>query len=400
MGRGDRKGIDQTNRVDVEAWFVRRGVPQLVEGYSSEQRIDARATPWVGTWLVAGTLLWWGVRPDASASRNALGVLATLLLLGTTVAAVRRAKGRVMWWVDPRLETVEVFTLGVAVALASGVVERSVLDGLQDGGAALIGLGAIYTTIGLGLAAIGLWGLRQLLQELSRIVALLAATLPVLLILVLFLLFAAELWEAVHLLDGGETLAVIALVSAVAATLLLSAVRTELHDMTTRPHADLEALAVDTPAAPLGAGASGSARVCLRPLQRLNLSVLAIIGQLIQSAFVAVLISSFLMVFGILTVPAALQERWIGAPPDAIIRLGTVLGDARVLTVELLTVSVLLGAVVALYFTGLVVTDAAYRTSHFERLLHEVRVLAAAHALYQATITTSDPPHQSHNPHS
>ena len=106
------------------------------------------------------------------------------------------------------------------------------------------------------------------------------------------------------------------------------------------------------------------------------------------------------MIFGILTVPAALQERWIGAPPDAIIRLGTVLGDARVLTVELLTVSVLLGAVVALYFTGLVVTDAAYRTSHFERLLHEVRVLAAAHALYQATITTSDPPHQSHNPHS
>lgn len=396
MGRGDQDGIDRTRCAPVEAWFVRRGVPQLVAGYSSEQRIDSRAAPWVAIWLVAGTVLWWGVGSDASTGRNALGVLATLLLLGASVAMVRRVQGRVVWWRDHRLETVEVFTLGVAVALASGAVERSVLDGLQDGGAALIGLGAIYATIGLGLGAIALWGLRRLLHEASRIVALLAATLPVLLILVLFLIFAAELWEAVHLLDVGETLAVVALVSVVAATLVFTAVRTELHEMAARPHTDLVALADGTPAAPLAADVLGGARVRLRPLQRLNLFVLAIIAQLIQSAFVAVLVTAFLVVFGLLTLPTALQQRWIGAPPDPVIQLGTLLGDSRVLTVELLTVSVLLGAVVGLYFTGLAVTDTAYRTSHFERVLIEVRVLVAAHALYQAALTPSDPPPPGH----
>lgn len=130
----------------------------------------------------------------------------------------------------------------------------------------------------------------------------------------------------------------------------------------------------------------------LRPLQRLNVSVLGLIGQLIQSAFVAALVTSFLLVFGLLTMPAALQQRWIGAPPDELVRLGTILGDHRVLTVELLTVSTLLGAVVGLYFTGLAVTDTAYRTSHFEHLIQEVRVLAAAHALYQAALINSQPP--------
>jgi hypothetical protein len=55
-----------------------------------------------------------------------------------------------------------------------------------------------------------------------------------------------------------------------------------------------------------------------------------------------------------------------------------------VLTVELLTVVVLLGGVVGLYFTGLAITDSAFRTSHFERLLEEVSLLVAARAVYAA----------------
>ena len=52
------------------------------------------------------------------------------------------------------------------------------------------------------------------------------------------------------------------------------------------------------------------------------------------------------------------------------------------LTVELLTVVVLLGGVVGLYFTGLAITDSAFRPSHFERLLDEVSLLVAARAVY------------------
>jgi hypothetical protein len=36
-------------RRQIERWFAGRGVPQMVEGYSTEQRMDARAVPFRAT---------------------------------------------------------------------------------------------------------------------------------------------------------------------------------------------------------------------------------------------------------------------------------------------------------------------------------------------------------------
>ena len=60
--------------LDIERWFVRRGVPQLIEGYSTEARMDARATPWIAAWLVIGTILFWGTRPDWPIAANVAGI--------------------------------------------------------------------------------------------------------------------------------------------------------------------------------------------------------------------------------------------------------------------------------------------------------------------------------------
>jgi hypothetical protein len=53
-------------RADIESWFVRRGVPQLIADYATERSMDARGRPFVVIWLVFGSFLWWGARPDAS----------------------------------------------------------------------------------------------------------------------------------------------------------------------------------------------------------------------------------------------------------------------------------------------------------------------------------------------
>ena len=50
----------EVGRRSTERWFVVRGVPQLIEGYSSEQRMDARAAPFIAGWIVLGTLFVWG----------------------------------------------------------------------------------------------------------------------------------------------------------------------------------------------------------------------------------------------------------------------------------------------------------------------------------------------------
>jgi hypothetical protein len=38
-------------RREIERWFARRGVPQLIEGYSSERAMDSRAAPLIALWV-------------------------------------------------------------------------------------------------------------------------------------------------------------------------------------------------------------------------------------------------------------------------------------------------------------------------------------------------------------
>jgi len=372
-------------RADIESWFVRRGVPQLIADYATERSMDARGRPFVVIWLVAGSFLWWGTSPDAPLWMNLLGGVLVLAFMAIGVAVIRKVRGQVMWWVDRRLDALETFSLGLLVGIPSGLIGGSWSIGIRNGLNALIGMGVIYLVVGLGIGEIAWWSLKRLRQELAQITGLLARTLPVLLILVLFLLFAAELWEAAHLLTTIELMAVVVLLILVAATLVLTTFRAELRTFSSTPVDQLRSLATSTPAAELVETVDLRAVPQLGTLQRLNLSVLVLLGQLIQSAFVALVIAGFLIVFGVLALPASLQEGWIGQDVTGITNFDF-LGEMRLLSQELVTTSVLLGSVVGLYFTGLAVTDSGYRTAHFDRLLDEVRHLLTAHAFYVAAL--------------
>lgn len=372
-------------RAEIESWFVRRGVPQLIADYATERSMDARGRPYVLIWLVGGSFLWWGTRPDARLWMNLLGGLLVLATMAFGVALIRKVRGQVMWWEDRRLDAIETFTLGLLVAVPSGLIEGSWSTGITNGLNALLGMGVIYLVVGLGLGAIAWWSLKRLRQELAQITGLLARTLPVLLILVLFLLFASELWEAAHLLSIAELMAVVALLALIAATLVLTTFRAELRTFSSTPAAQLASLATLTPSAGLVGTVDLRELPELRTLQRLNLSVLVLLGQLIQSTFVALVVAGFLVVIGVLALPASLQQVWIGAEVTELATFDF-LSETRVLSQELVTTSILLGSVVGLYFTGLAVTDSGYRTAHFDRLVDEVRQLLSAHAFYIAAM--------------
>jgi hypothetical protein len=372
-------------RGDIESWFVRRGVPQLIADYATERSMDTRGRPFVVIWLIVGSFWWWGTRPDAPLWMNLLGGLLVLATMAIGVAVIRKVRGQVMWWVDRRLDALETFSLGLFVAVPSGLIGGSWSIGISNGLNALLGMGVIYIVVGLGIGEIAWWSLKRLRQELARITGLLARTLPVLLILVLFLLFASELWEAAHLLTTAELMAVVALLALVAATLVLTTFRAELRSFSSTPVDQLASLATSTPAAALVETVDFRDMPELRTLQRLNVSVLVLLGQLIQSAFVALVIAGFLVVFGVLALPASLQESWIGEDVTGLATFDF-LSETRVLSQELVTTSILLGSVVGLYFTGLAVTDSGYRTAHFDRLVDEVRHLLSAHAFYVAAL--------------
>ena len=52
----------------------------------------------------------------------------------------------------------------------------------------------------------------------------------------------------------------------------------------------------------------------------------------------------------------------------------------------MLTVSALLGGVVGLYFTGLAITDPAFRAEQFDRTIADVRQLLAVRTAYLAAL--------------
>ena len=375
-------------RLAIERWFVRRGVPQLIEGYSTEARMDARATPWIAAWLVLGTVLFWGTRPDWPLVANVAGIAATLAFVVAGYTAQRMVRGRPISSHLGRFDFVDILSFAVLPAIPAAVIEGSIGELLASLNA-LLGIGLIYLAVFFGLLEMALWAVGRLQEQLASIVSLVARTLPLLLILVVFLLFAAELWDVAHVLGAAELLAVIVLLGLVAGLLVVTTGRAELRRLEARPWPELRIDVADTPAAPLAeAAASDAARALpgrLTWLQRTNVVSLMLVSQLLQSAFVALVVMMFLIVLGVLAIPDGVQERWVGEPVRTILAFD-LLGEPRTISAELLYVSALLSGIVGLYFTGLAVSEPGHREEHFAHVVAEVGQVLAARAYYLSAL--------------
>jgi hypothetical protein len=376
--------IDPEVRREIEHWFARRGVPQLIEGYSSEPAMDARAAPFISLWLILGTIRDWGTRPDWPIGLNVLGIVGTIGWMALVWTSMSRVRDRPPWTRPTTFDIVDIATIALLPALPAALIDGSLREAVTATLGALTGIGVIYIVVGFGLIEIGAWAIERLWLQVTHIVELVARTLPLLLILVVFLLFAAEMWEAAHEISWLELAAVLLLLLIVASLLVVSSFRRELARLEARDDAEAVVTdALDTPAAPLirrrGAGPLAAAR--LTRLQRSNLTLLVAVPQLLQALAVGAVVLMFLVAFATLVIPAPVQEGWIGQPPR-IVATFSLLGEERPISEELLVVSAVLAGIVGLYFCGLAITDPTYRSEGFDRELAEVRRLLAARAVY------------------
>jgi hypothetical protein len=271
--------------------------------------------------------------------------------------------------------------------VASAVVEGSLRELLIATLNALLGIGIIYVAVIFGLVEITVWAGGRLREQLTSIVGLVARTLPLLLILVAFLLFSAEIWEAGHALEPAELLAVIVLLGVVASLLVVTTARAEVRQLEDRPWAAIVVDAAATPAASLASGVSDATPPPPRLtwLQRSNVVSLMLVNQLLQSAFVAIVVMVFLVIFGLLVLPEAVQERWVGEPVRTALDF-ELLGERRTISAELLNVTALMSGIVGLYFTGQAVAEPGHREEHFAHVVAEVAELLAARAVYGAAV--------------
>ena len=378
-------------RREIERWFIRRGVPQFIEGYGTEQSMDRRATPLILGWLIAWSALFWFSRSETPFPWNVLAVLGTMAFFSFADALTDTLRGRSVRRVPRKYDLVDIGQFAVLPVIPTLLVQRDPLALVMTALNILLGIGVIYVVIGFGLLDIAVWALDRLREQLVHIATLLSRTLPLLLILVVFLMFAAEIWEAAHAMHAGELGAVIGLLIAVGSVLILSTFRPEVQRLeAAHDWPEIRADAAETPASALAERPvpDGFRVPGLAWLERRNVEFVVLVNQLLQSTFVSLLVFLFLVLFGLIVVPAAVQAAWIGGPVTVLAELD-LLGESRVLSSELVTVSALLSGIVGLYFTGLALTDPTYRAEHYTAVVGELRMLLAARALYRAELSRS-----------
>ena len=382
-------------RRDIERGFVRRGVPQLIEGYATEARMDASAAPYISAWLLIGTALYWGTRPDWPPLLNLAGIAGTIAFITLGYVALMLIRRRPVLTRPTTFDLLDILTMGLLPGVAAAVIDWSPRELLITTLNALLGIGIIYVVVGFGVIEILLWGAGRLGAQLTAIVGLVARTLPVLLILVVFLLFAAEIWQVAAALSAAEMGAIVVLLGLAAALVVVSAARAELQAMETRT--DIEVMrseAMRTAARPVAIATKGHPFGAIPPLsglERGNLLVLMLFSQLLQSAFVALVVGAFLAALGLLLLPSGIQQEWAGQPVRVLLEF-TMVGEERALSAELLTVTGLLGGIVGVYFTGLAVADSSYRPDHFGRVVDEVRELVSTRAIYVGALRAAAAP--------
>jgi hypothetical protein len=380
----DPPALSPDLRRDIERWFARRGVPQLIEGYSSERAMDSRAAPLISLWLIVGTIRDWGTRPDWPLAWNAIGIAGTIAWMAVVWGAFSRLRHRPVGLRPSTFDLLDISTIGLLPALPAALIDQNPGEFVAATLGALAGIGVIYVVIGFGLIEIGLWAFERLWLQVTHLVGLVARTLPVLVILVVFLLFGAEIWQVAHATNASELTLVLAFLLLMASLFAVTAFRREL----TRLERDLDRhgiveSAAGTPVAPLLAAVSPAVTGVPRLswLHRSNLTLLVVVPQLLQVVAVAVIVTAFLIVFAVLAIPGEVQRGWIGAVPRVVIEY-SMLNEPRILSAELFIVSAVLGGIVGLYFSGLAVSDPTYRSEQFDRDVDGVRELLAARAVY------------------
>src|SRR5687767_15037419 len=144
--------------------------------------MDSRAAPLILLWLVVGTILDWGTRPDWPVAWNLVGIAGTIAWMAVAWTVVSRVRQRPLRLRPSTFDLPDIATIGLLPALPAALIDQRAAEFVEAALNALLGIGAIYVVIGFGLIEIGAWAFERLWLQLVHLIGLVARTLPLLVI--------------------------------------------------------------------------------------------------------------------------------------------------------------------------------------------------------------------------
>jgi len=210
--------------------------------------------------------------------------------------------------------------------------------------------------------------------------------LPLLLVAVVFTFLAAETWQSIGRLEGLPLVLTSLLIGAVAVLMVRrKAPAGEAAEEV--GFADHAAVLAALPGQFRSAAPTTVAADRNTPLswsERLNLSMIAVLGRVLVAAVIGAAIAAFFVLFGVLTVDADVAASWVGAPPTVWWQ-GTLAHHTYTLTAEHVRVAVFLGVFSALYFIVAAASDRTLRATLTTDVDAHVRQCLAVRAVYRAS---------------
>lgn len=379
---------------EVERWFVRRGVPQVIDEYKATTDVFTRMVPYFVLIFLLGALSTFGDK--FKGWTQAAVLLAAIAMLASAAAAVNRVRGRRPFaWPD----TIGVLEVGLFL-VGSPVLALVFLDDRTRTSLQLLALNVALLGVGYVVTAYGLfpmvrWGVRQMWREIRGIITLLARTLPLLLLFATFIFINAEMWQVAHDLTWPLAVMVIAMIVISASGFLLLKLPTELAGLQVFTSWRQIEAKTNGCAAPITTppGLSDPPEVPeLGRRERLNFALLIFIAEFVQMALVAIVIGAFYVVFGLLTVRRETLLQWTAITEETLDasllfdRPFTIFGAEVLLTWELLMVSSFIAAISALQFATSQLTDSNYRAEFSADVEAELREVLAVRATYLHSI--------------
>ncbi len=323
---------------ETEAWFLRNGLPYFVP--SERARVRHGLAP-----------------------RRTLTVLGLSLLAAVGVALL-------LTWVtsDFELDPAKLVSFGPASLLTIAAL-------------ALI----FYGVTALRARPILTYAVKHSGASLRTFLTLVTRALPLLLVFMTFLFINAEVWQMSAYLDGGALWVTVLLFTVLGIIFFLVRLPEEIERAD--DELDDERVVQVVEGTPMADEARRLARhkgllaseSRVTRYERVNLTLVLLIAQTVQAMLLSVAVFSFFLVFGSITMKQAIANAWIGdgGPVHALSWLPN-------LSVELLQVSIFLGAFAGLYFTVYAVTDEIYRQQFFSRVQRDLERAIAVRAAYVA----------------
>ena len=385
-----------TERDRCERWFVRRGLPHLIDDYTATDDIFTRMAPFLAGVVFLEFFLAFGDRWTGWS--QAVAFLGGIAALVGGVVLVNRIRGRRSFQLPDDIGVWEL-ALYVVLPIVPTVIgsQGSALDNAVSVVAFNLVLLAVgYVVTSWALIPMMRWSFGQVRRQVTDVANLAMKSLPTLLIFSAFIFINAEMWQVANDFTLPLFGMVMLLLVGLGGIFIFVSVRRLTVDLARfSAWGDVRPRCANTPVEEI-IPADDEPAPDTPPLVRRaewNVNLLLFVAQGIQVLLVSLVITTFYVVFGLLTVREETLLQWttvgeLTYERDWAVDIA-IFGTDLIFTRQLLLVALFIGMFSGLNFAVQVITDDTYREEFIADMTAEVRDALAVRAVYHRRLVAT-----------